>query len=108
MNFSLFPVEVKWPCDNEIIASFPLQVINSNKSDCDSGAAMLGFVKGSVGIWDMPFLHKFLGSENVGLFLKIPMANEELGRLKKFPAWIVVEAVGSSHDIRKLVKFVRR
>jgi len=28
---------VKWPCDNEEVASFPLQMINTNKNNCTAG-----------------------------------------------------------------------
>ena len=38
-----FPVEVKWPCGNDEIAKFPLQVINSNRKDCSAGRALLGY-----------------------------------------------------------------
>lgn len=37
-----FPVEVKWPCDNEEVASFPLQMINTNRDNCTAGLGMLG------------------------------------------------------------------
>ena len=38
-------VEVKWPCDNDEVASFPLQMINSDKGNCTAGRGMLGYQK---------------------------------------------------------------
>eukprot|EP00434_Breviolum_minutum_P039284 symbB.v1.2.034881.t1/scaffold4582.1/size37739/1 len=32
---------VKWPCDNDEVASFPLQMINSNKDNCTAGRGEL-------------------------------------------------------------------
>eukprot|EP00434_Breviolum_minutum_P033273 symbB.v1.2.029444.t1/scaffold3217.1/size62816/1 len=31
--------QVKWPCDNDMVAKFPLQVINSDHKNCSAGRA---------------------------------------------------------------------
>ena len=67
--FPFFPVEVKWPCGNKKISSFPLQLINSDPKNCSAGRAMLGYCR------DQSFgtcCTQFFGKEKGGADKKIP------------------------------------